>query len=177
MKNDSILRGYTTPERPYKVDNYPWGFKLKTTIHYWIESKPGLGDRMGTYTINPKNGRPCAPKYTTYSPFMYLYLDEIGHVKNGIIESFEVEEFKLRFAFIIEKIGEEFINDIQKQNIRVNHYQHIRGNAPYILNRFKEENKGKYIEWVKNTLAHIKGCEFKELVNYPEPPTVDFTDI
>lgn len=174
IKNDGILRGYTSKEKSFEVKNYPWGFRLKTSIFYWIETKEGKGDRLGTYTIDPKTGRACKPKYSTYNAFMYLYIDpETGHVKHGSIDSYDREEFEGRFYFIIGKIGEEFISEEQKKNIRVNHYQHVYGNAPYELAKYSEEMKPVFKEWLTNTLKHIKTCAFSELVNYPEKPAFD----
>src|SRR6266581_144766 len=174
--SQQILKGYTSIERPYTVEDYPYGFRLRTSIHYWVESKAGKGDRFCSYTINPKNGRRNNPKCGIYHPFIYLFINEEGHVEHGLIESYEREEFKARFEFILTHIGEEFINDIQKQNLRVNHYHHVAGNAPYEVVKYNEENKPKFKEWVKATLAHIKTCEFKELVSYPEKPAFDMPD-
>lgn len=171
--NDGILRGYTSKEKAYKVDNYPWGFRLRTSIHYWIETKPKHGDRFCTYTIDPRTGRACAPKYGTYSTFLYMYLNEDGHVKCGGFDSYDIEYFKNRFPFIIEKVGEYFISDDQKKNIRVNHYQHVYVSAPYWTAKYSEEKKEEFKTWLKNTLHHIKTCEFKNLVDYPERPEED----
>lgn len=175
-ETDNILRGYTSIERPYTVESYPWGFKLKTSRHYWVESKPKNGDRLCYYTVNPKTHKKCAPVYDIYHPFVYMYLDENDHVKCGFIDSYHRDIFKARFEFILSKVGEIYINDIQRQNLRVNHYLHVKGNAPYEFAKYTEENKKVFAEWVKNTLNHIKTCEFKELVNYPEQPVFDFPD-
>jgi hypothetical protein len=35
-----------------EVDNYPWGFRLKTKVRYWIESN-NKGDRFGVNLKNP----------------------------------------------------------------------------------------------------------------------------
>ena len=134
--SDGILRGYTSKDTAYRVENYPWGFRLKTSIFYWIETKAKLGDRLCTYTIDPRSGRACKPKYGTYSTFLYLYINEDGHVKDGGFDSYNIEYFKNRFPFIIEKIGEYFINEDQKKNIRLNHLQHIYASAPYWLVKY-----------------------------------------
>lgn len=169
----TILSGYTSQQRPYKVDDYPYGFRLRTSIFYWIESKAGKGDRFCSYTINPKNGRANAPKCSTYATFMYLYINEENHVTHGVIDSYNREEFAARFDFIINKIGEVYINEIQKANLRVNHYNHVRYAAPYELVKYSEGKKGEFKTWLTNTLTHIKTCEFKDLVTYPEKPEYD----
>lgn len=172
----SVLQGYTSIDSPYEVKDYPYGFRLRTSIFYWIESKTGKGDRLGTYTINPKTGRKNAPKYSTYTTFMWLYIDENGHVKNGQIDSYDREIFAARFQYILNKVGELFITDAQKQNLRANHYQHVCGNAPYELARYSEATKPVFKLWVNDTLKHIKSCQFSELVNYPDRPKEDNPD-
>lgn len=169
----TILKGYTSIDRPFKVDDYPYGFRLRTSIHYWIESKAGHGDRLGTYTINPKNGRRNSPKYSTYSTFMYLYINEKGHVDTGTIDSYHKDVFQGRFYFILGKIGEEYITDIQKQNLRINHAAHVKAAAPYEAVKYSEEKKPEFINWVKATLKHILTCDFKDLVDYPDAPEQD----
>lgn len=176
ITGSNILVGYTSQERPYKVDNYPWGFRLRTSIHYWIESKPGKGDRFCSYTIDPKTGRACKPKCSTYITFMYMYINEEGHVTYGTIDSYKPEEFRMRFNFILTRIGEQFISDVQKQNIRINYAQHVRGNAPWEAVKYSDEKKPEFIQWVKETLIHILKCPFAELVNHPDRPVEDRPD-
>ena len=59
-------------ETAHTVDNWPWGYKLRTTKTFWIETKEKHGQRLCTRTINPKTGRPCAIKKTTYSPILFV---------------------------------------------------------------------------------------------------------
>lgn len=176
MNKDNILRGYTTKETAYEVKDYPWGFKLRTSIFYWIESAKGKGDRVCSYTIDPKNGRECKPKKGTYGPFKYLYKNGDGHVTSGGIDAFDMEKFEMQFNFILERIKEEFISEVQKENIKVNYYQHVRANAPYIAAKYTDEKMPEFIEWVKGKLKHIVDCDFKDLVLYDAAPIQDKPD-
>ncbi len=54
------------------VENYPYGFRLKTTAFYSIEHKKGKGFRSVFQTINPKTGKLNKPKCSTYSPVKVL---------------------------------------------------------------------------------------------------------
>jgi hypothetical protein len=54
-----------------EVDNYPWGFRLKTKVRYWIESN-NKGDRFVKQTLNPKTNEWCKPKKSTYSNVMVM---------------------------------------------------------------------------------------------------------
>lgn len=72
-----ILRGHVSPETAYVVDDYPYSWKLRCKIRYWIETKPGFGQRMVSQTTNPKKGDVWnKPKMSTYCPVMIMYLDQ-----------------------------------------------------------------------------------------------------
>ncbi len=65
------------------MDDYPYGFRLRCKIRYWLEHKTGKGFRMVSQTSNPK--RPGliwnAPKKSTYCRFGgAMFLDDDGHV-------------------------------------------------------------------------------------------------
>ena len=61
------------------VEDYPWGYKLRTKRKYWIETTK-RGDRLCYQTLNPKTGEWCAIKKGTYAGIKVLYKDEAGHV-------------------------------------------------------------------------------------------------
>lgn len=75
-----ILTGHTSRETAYEVKDYPYGFRLRTSIFYWIETVAKKGDRFCSMTINPKNGWENAPKKSTFSNIGHMYLDENNHV-------------------------------------------------------------------------------------------------
>lgn len=63
-------------------ENYPYGFRLRTTKTDWIEFKPKNGFRHVSQTVNPKNGRLNKPKVGQYYQGMILYTNPDGHVKS-----------------------------------------------------------------------------------------------
>jgi hypothetical protein len=83
-----ILKGHTSPETAYVVDDYPYGYTLRCKIRYWLEYKPKHGVRLVSQTTNPKRpgevwNKPKASTYCTLAGAMFL--DEQGHVHwNGI---------------------------------------------------------------------------------------------
>lgn len=93
---NTILNGHTSKETAHEIKNYPWGFKLKTSQFIWIETVPKKGDRVVRQTIDPKNGRLCAPKKSTFNAITWLYMDEQGHIQsdglNIYSSSFEIPE-------------------------------------------------------------------------------------
>ncbi len=79
-----ILTGHVSPETAFVVDDYPYGFRLRCKIRYWLEFHPKRGFRFVSQTTNPK--RPGEvwnkPKGTTYCRFGgAMFLDENGHCK------------------------------------------------------------------------------------------------
>lgn len=90
------LSGHTSPESAYNVEDYPYGFRLRTTIRYWVETKKGHGQRMVSQTLNPKTKRWNKPKASTYAPVVMMALDEQDHVVNqGLSEYAGSDELEL----------------------------------------------------------------------------------
>ena len=73
------IYGHSSFDSGYVVTNYPWGFRLKTSRRYWIETTK-RGDRFCYATLNPKTNEWCKPKKGTYSAVMVMCLDEQEHV-------------------------------------------------------------------------------------------------
>lgn len=80
--NRTWLYGHTEEDSAFYVDDYPYGFRARTEIRYWIESTKN-GDRMCSQTRNPNTGKWNKPKKSTYSDVAFLYADENGHVHHA----------------------------------------------------------------------------------------------
>jgi hypothetical protein len=79
-----VLSGHVSPETAYLVDDYPYGFRLRCKIRYWLEYKPKQGYRLVSQTTNPKQSGEVwnKPKASTYvSIAAAMYLDEKEHVQ------------------------------------------------------------------------------------------------
>lgn len=79
----TILQGHVSQETAYLVDDYPYGFRLRCKIRYWLEYHTKRGFRFVSQTSNPK--RPGLvwnkPKASTYCRFGgCMYLDDQNHV-------------------------------------------------------------------------------------------------
>lgn len=84
MNNLTILKDHISPETAYIVADYPYGFRLRCQIRYWLEYKPGKGIRCISQTSNPKKPGLVwnKPKASTYCRFGgALWLDAAGHVQ------------------------------------------------------------------------------------------------
>lgn len=76
------LPGHTTQETAYLVDDYPYGFRLRCKIRYWLEFKAGHGFRLVSQTTNPKRSGEVwnKPKASTYTLMGVMGLDDQNHV-------------------------------------------------------------------------------------------------
>lgn len=89
------LYGHTSEATAYLVDDYPYGFRERAQIRYWLEHKPKKGWRFVSQTLNPKTGRLNKPKASTYADWgAAMYLDEKGHVQwTGVGPYTDAEHF------------------------------------------------------------------------------------
>lgn len=82
-----VLQGHTDAESAYLVEDYPYGFRLRCKIRYWIETATkGAAkgtDRFVSQTTNPKRPEEVwnKPKTSTYLELGVMYLDEVDHVQ------------------------------------------------------------------------------------------------
>ena len=83
------LHGHDSQETAYIVDDYPYGFRLRCKIRYWIETKKGQGQRFCSQTTNPKAQGEVwnKPKKGTYSVVMGMFLDENNHVSHEVLSA------------------------------------------------------------------------------------------
>lgn len=80
-----VLTGHISADTAYLVEDYPYGFRLRCQIRYWIETTKH-GQRVVSQTTNPK--RPGTvwnkPKASTYTALRVLYVDPAtGYVENA----------------------------------------------------------------------------------------------
>lgn len=94
------LIGHTSPETAYVVNDYPYGFRLRCKIRYWIETKPGHGQRFVSQTTNPKKPTEVwnKPKASTYKEVMILCVDDQGHVHGYGLSLYERPDVIEAFA-------------------------------------------------------------------------------
>lgn len=121
------LYAHTSQETAYVVDDYPWGFRLRTKIRYWIESKSAKngGQRFVSQTVNPKTGQWCAPKPSTYSPIVVMYLDEKDHIHYDCLrihdEAKIIQEFKETHLAFMNEFQKEALREILAYNEVMKH--------------------------------------------------------
>ena len=117
------LTGHNSPESAYTVPDYPYGFRARTTIRYWVETTKH-GQRAVSQTLNPKTNRWNKPKAGTYSDIIVMGFDENNHVTfDGVsmgcgeseilrfAESFKLDEYQTKKSVLIQGFarGQKYI--------------------------------------------------------------------
>ena len=70
-------------ESAYEIPDYPYGFTLRCSIRFWIETKKNFGKRIVSCTKNPKTGAWNKPKAGNYWTMCVLFVnDENGHLEH-----------------------------------------------------------------------------------------------
>jgi hypothetical protein len=112
-----ILTGHISPETAYVVDDYPYGFRLRCKMRYWLEYHPKRGFRLVSQTSNPK--RPGLvwnkPKASTYCRFGgCMYLNEANHVAwSGLSEysdGAEAKAWRDQYREGVPEVGREIVD-------------------------------------------------------------------
>jgi len=105
----TVLSGHTSQETAYLVEDYPYGFRLRCQIRFWIETNKN-GSRVVSQTSNPKKPGLVwnKPKASTYTPLRVLFIDENGHVVNEAL-SFYADSAKI--AAFEAAFGEALTSD------------------------------------------------------------------
>lgn len=83
LTKENLLTGHTSPETAFVVADYPYGFRLRCQIRYWLEHRENKGTRFCSQTTNPKVDGVVwnKPKYSTYSAIAgAMFINEEGHV-------------------------------------------------------------------------------------------------
>ena len=117
------LAGHTTPETAFIVDDYPYGFRLRTQIRYWIETKKGHGQRFCSQTLNPKTGNWNKSKAGIYHVVVVMVRNPAnGYVSietlssGGWSKEEEIQSFETRRAGAIGEWEAKAIKYIRATN-------------------------------------------------------------
>lgn len=108
-----LLKGFDSMNNGYLVNDYPYGFRLRCKIRYWLEYSEKLGYRFCSQTSNPKkNDIWNKPKKSTYiSIVACMHLDENNHVTwSGLSEYSDLKkatEFKAMFYEGLSDVGKQ----------------------------------------------------------------------
>lgn len=164
----TFLFGHTSKETAYEVKDYPYGFRLRTSMFNWIETVPKKGCRFVSQTINPKTGRLNAEKKSTFYVIGAMFLDGNGHVGWDALSPYSIREEVQ--AFIDNIGGVDKLNDHQRKQ-----FNSMMGINEKVVDEFTgvvkkdysikwdKENDGKCIE-VRITFDRPDGVKIKEML-------------
>ena len=99
-------------ENSVEVENYPWGFRLKTKKRYWIETNK-RGSRLVLLYSKSKNNQWCKAKAFTYSQVGVL-TSEIKDGKNFI--SGQVFQSTQVIKILLNSLDQLMFNNYQKKH-------------------------------------------------------------
>jgi len=111
------LIGHTSEDTAYLVGDYPYGYTARTSIRYWVETKPKLGQRFVSQTLNPKTKKWNKPKASTYKEALVIGLNEEGHVTYTSVNTYSgYEGFKEFFdKYQLDEYQQEKIGNIVRR--------------------------------------------------------------
>jgi len=111
------LIGHTSEDTAYLVGDYPYGYTARTSIRYWVETKPKLGQRFVSQTLNPKTKKWNKPKCSTYSDAIVIGLNEKGYVEYANVHTYSgYEGFKEFFdKYQLDEYQQEKIGNIVRR--------------------------------------------------------------
>ena len=113
----------------YVVEDWPWGYTLKTEARFWIETTKN-GDRLCKQTLNPKNGRWCKPKKSTYECVAVLAITDEGKVTYVGLGKYSATQDKI--ADVLETIDfEKLTNEQKKQICQLNAWAEVMDNVTW----------------------------------------------
>lgn len=112
-----LLHGHTSPATAYVVTDYPYGFRLRCSIRYWLEFSPKKGFRLVSQTSNPKVAGLVwnKPKASTYCKFGgAMYLDDAGHVHWAGLSEYcsgaEAKAWADTYGPAVPEVGQDTLN-------------------------------------------------------------------
>jgi hypothetical protein len=126
-------------ENAVEVNNYPWGFRLKTKRRTWIETDKNKGDRVCFCTLNPKTNKWCAVKKSTYNAVDVLLIDENEHIKSIGVWKYGTSEKDLEN--FISKIDYNSLSLLQKKQIeRIRAVNKVMEKVSFKIEKVSEYN-------------------------------------
>ena len=147
------LSGHVSPETAKVVPDYPYGFRLRTQIRYWLETKRGHGQRFMSQTLNPKTQKWNKPKTGIYSVILVMVEDESnGHISTESLRSGgwdseeKISEFETRHASAIGEYEKKAIRYIRATNA-ASKYIHTTitiNPGPDVVSQTREEAQAIY---------------------------------
>jgi len=162
MKKQTILTGHTTLTSAYQTKESLDNPKR----YYWIQSRDGIGDRLGSCTVD-KAGNFGPVEYGLDCSYSFLFLDRVGDLKQGIYHfSGHPSVNRQRFIDLLTEIEPYEISPEQQQFIRLEIYRSFLDYSISERPPLPENAEKKFQEWAVRTAQHIAECPFERIAGY-----------
>lgn len=146
------LYGYKDESSAYLVEDYPYGFRARTRIRYWLESSPSKGFRFVSQTEDPKKLRWNKPKKSTYTEWGgAMYLDPQGHVQWVGVGQYTNDEEILEFVKAFPNSDMSILKKVVPAKMRYL-LMRISGNSGMTMNGQKIEMSEEDIKRARQEL-------------------------
>lgn len=153
MTHMILLHNYTSAANSFLVTDYPFGFRLRCKIRYWLEFSANKGVRFCSQTTNPKKDYESwnKPKYSTYCRFGgAMFLDEENHVQwSGLHEYMDLTkslEWMDKFKTAIPTDFQPITNDWIKAKLK-HDKEKSEGKWCMTINGVKGETLKPELDW------------------------------
>ena len=121
------LTGHTSKETARVVDDYPYGYRLRCKIRYWLEYRPSFGFRLVSQTTNPKKPGEFwnKPKPSTYSAVAVMVETEEGHIEQRALRLYpslqEAEAFEAQHGDTLDSHAYEITHACTNEDCDSDH--------------------------------------------------------
>jgi hypothetical protein len=163
-KEYDLIKEIPTEDKPLIIENYPYGFRLKTKIAYFIETKKNK-QRLGSKTLNPKTNLWNKPKYSTYTDIIILGRNkENNHISNmdfNIAYS-DKEEYESFLNFLGDFKTDYIDKTLKFANAIYKTREYIKVSCHEV--RFKHKVTGE----IKTCLSCFELKDYEEITNEEE---------
>jgi hypothetical protein len=147
------LYDHTSEATAYLVADYPYGFRERTQIRYWLEKKAKKGWRFVSQTMNPKTDRWNKPKASTYIEFgAAMYLDDKGHVHWDGVGQYSDEKKVLAFVQAFPGADMSILRQVVPAKLRFLHDM-ISGKRFFTINGVRQPTSEADVARLNNELA------------------------
>lgn len=163
MKRRTILTGHTTLTS---------AFDVKATLdtpktYYWIQTREGIGDRLGSCTANSRTGDLGPVEYGLDCSFSYLFLDKSGDLRQAVYHfNGHPSVNRERFIDLLSELEPYDISQAQQSFIRLEIYRAFLDYSTSEPPALTEAGLSKFHEWAIRTACHIEKCPFERIAAY-----------
>lgn len=157
---------HISKDTAYTIEDYPYGYTLRTTMYIWIEYKKWMGYRVARQTINPKTGKENKPKFSTYSEYIRLYTDENKHINTYCFDFHSVDSYeKARAVWFFDESNIEPHHELLASHMMRDKILFMTWAKRWVINWQKDEKQYPQLSEKQNELLKENTYESTKIVH------------